>query len=121
MDGFHAAQQLQILSPDAYDALSTLPVRAHASGGPDVLVRPSVASPVFTHDPLTGQLETVRWNAEDRRSIVGRSGDDVRRWYKSARLWESLLKSAQNEFWMQMKMGEALSASDEVDLPAASR
>lgn len=81
VDGFYVASILQELHPNAYDLLSQVPVPAHAAGELSELFRPSLPSPVFTHDSATGNLAQVRWNNDDRSVMNSLDPNLVEEWY----------------------------------------
>lgn len=109
VDGFHAASQLSAADPASYSVLSRLPIPAHASGSTGTLLRPQISFPVLRHDEC-GRLAQVRWNNEDR-GIIGRgwSATEVRQWYQAAQRFESLIKSKEVEYWVQLNPGTMLS------------
>lgn len=74
-------------------------------------MRPLISFPVLRHDEC-GRLAQVRWNNEDR-GIIGHgwSATEVRQWYQAAQRFESLVKSEQNEYWVQLNPGTMLSKS----------
>ncbi|OWZ61083.1 trimethyllysine dioxygenase [Cryptococcus neoformans] len=108
VDGFHAASQLSAVDPASYSVLSRLPIPAHASGTKGTLLRPQISFPVLRHDEC-GRLAQVRWNNEDR-GIIGHgwSATEVRHWYQAAQRFESLVKSEQAEYWVQLNPGTML-------------
>lgn len=105
VDAFYAASILEALHPSAYATLSRLAVPTHASGSEGTLLRP-LARPVFTHDAVTGELVQVRWNNEDR-GVLGRGwrAEDVEAWYDAAAKWEEAVRSADAEYWVQLRPG----------------
>lgn len=121
IDGFRAAHLLKLAHPALYELLSTLPIPAHASGGPDTLIKPVIAKPVLEHD-ANGQLAVVRWNSDDRAVIGqglawqgevqlddGRVVDKVQGFYEALKVWEKILRSEDSEYWFQLEAGKPMS------------
>lgn len=121
VDGFRAAHLLKLAHPACYELLSTLPIPTHASGGPDTLIRPTVARPVLEHD-IDGHLAIVRWNGDDRAVIGqglawqgevqlddGRLVDKVTGFYEALKVWERLLRSEDSQYWFQLESGKPMS------------
>ncbi|KJE00320.1 trimethyllysine dioxygenase [Cryptococcus gattii NT-10] len=108
VDGFHAASRLSASDPASYSVLSRLSIPAHASGTTGTLLRPQISFPVLRHDEC-GRLAQVRWNNEDR-GIIGHgwSAAEVRQWYQAAQRFESLIKSKEVEYWVQLNPGTML-------------
>jgi len=101
VDGFYAASRL---SKKSYETLSRLSVPSHASGSKGHLLRP-VNHPAIRHDE-TGKLVQVRWNNEDRGVLgLGWSSQDVADWYAAAREFEEIIRSAEAEYWVQLRPG----------------
>ena len=112
VDGFYAASILAQKDPQAYSVLSRLRVPCHASGTSGTILRPILSQPVFQHDEI-GRLSQVRWNNEDR-GVIGASwtSDEVREWYRAAKLYEGLLSNEEAEYWTELKSGTVLSECD---------
>ena len=101
VDGFYTASRL---SRSAYETLSRLSVPSHASGNPEHQLRPCSRPSIFHDDQ--GQLVQVRWNNEDRGVLgQGWSASEVSAWYKAAREFESLNRSAEAEYWFKLEPG----------------
>jgi len=65
--------------------------------------------PILVHDdsPDSG-LRQVRWNNDDRSVIKWHDPCLVLPWYDAIRNWNSCLKSADSEFWVQLAPGTAV-------------
>ncbi|EKG20312.1 Taurine catabolism dioxygenase TauD/TfdA [Macrophomina phaseolina MS6] len=105
VDGFKVAMELKRKAREAYDILSTTRVLSHASGNDGVAIFPPVLQPVFVH--IGTQLVQIRWNNSDRAAIHA-PPDRTKRWYWAARKWNELLKSAENEYWEQLRPGRPM-------------
>jgi len=111
VDGFYVASILKELHPEAYDILSTVRVPTHAAGEPGVLFRPKPSSgyPILNVDPSTNdELIQVRYNNDDRSVMRRISPNVLEKWYEALRLWNTLLKSADSEYWVQLAPGTAV-------------
>ncbi|WVO22701.1 uncharacterized protein IAS62_004032 [Cryptococcus decagattii] len=64
---------------------------------------------LFFLDSLFQLTPQVRWNNEDR-GIIGHgwSAAEVRQWYQAAQRFESLIKSKEVEYWVQLNPGTML-------------
>ena len=121
VDGFRAAHLLGLSKPACYAILSSLKIPSHASGGSDTLVRPLMSKPVFEHNDR-GELNVIRWNSDDR-DVIGQGQswegectlDDGRRvgkvegFYEAVKEWERILRSADSQYWFQLKAGTPVS------------
>ncbi|MCJ1396899.1 hypothetical protein MMC11_000089, partial [Xylographa trunciseda] len=118
VDGFRAANILKHNFPGAFEILSTFKLSSHASGNDGIHLRPSVARPVLnvisSADSSSEQtLYQVRWNNDDRAVLPASSesregGVSVDAWYDAARKWVDILRSAESEYWEQLRPGRAL-------------
>lgn len=87
VDGFRAAEELHRRNPEAYKTLSTTHIVAHSTGNEDV----SIMSEPFTvlqHEPITGDLQCVKWNNDDRAAFTLPDMNQpgvIDEWYKAAR------------------------------------
>lgn len=105
VDGFYAAHRLRREFPEAYETLRTVRVPWHASGNQGVAIAPDRAYPVIDASPH--KVHRIRWNNDDRGVIS--LNVDVDKWYKAARIWNSILRRKQNEYWFQLQPGRVLS------------
>jgi trimethyllysine dioxygenase len=110
VDGYYVASILKELHPDLYDLLARIPVPAHAAGEETSLYRPSppLGYPVLDVDQLTGKLNKVRWNNDDRSVMSHLEPGVVEHWYEAIRTWNKLLKSPDSEYWVQLTPGTAI-------------
>ncbi|KAH8815568.1 hypothetical protein F5884DRAFT_852037 [Xylogone sp. PMI_703] len=111
VDGFKAASILKETSPESYEILSTIPVRAHASGNEGITITPAKKYPVFNFsDAAKTLLLQVRWNGDDRGplDISERGGEDAIAWYKAARKYYEILNRKDMEYWQQLEPGRPL-------------
>ncbi|KAI0315568.1 hypothetical protein OF83DRAFT_342642 [Amylostereum chailletii] len=106
VDGFYVASILKELHPEVYQLLSTVPITAHAAGEDDILYR--ATRPVLAHDPFTGELQSVRWNNDDRSVVRGVPSGSMMQWYDAIRTWNKFLTSPDSEYWVQLAPGTAV-------------
>jgi len=105
VDAFYVGDQMAKRDPDAYATLSRLAVPFHASGNDNTVLRPPISQPVFRHDHL-GNLMQARWNNEDRCVLgEGWTPQDVREWYRAARVFEDIATSKDAEYWVKLTPG----------------
>lgn len=108
VDAFQCAEQLKKQDPESYDLLTRIPVPAHSAGEEKVCIQPDIPQPVFKLD-LQGKLVQVRWNQSDRSCMDSWADpEDVPRFYRAIRSWYSIISSPENEFFYQLKPGQAL-------------
>lgn len=105
VDGFKVAMELKKKDPGAYDTLASVSIHSHASGNDGIKIMPWKGDPVLNH--VGNRLAQVRWNNSDRASILTPIRD-AGAWYVAARAWSQLVKSAENEYWEQLKPGRPL-------------
>lgn len=123
VDGFSVAAQLKRVDPDAYEALTSIPVVTHSAGDDGTLVQPlgsETGYPILQERLLppqpgeagvwrsSGELQMVRYNNDDRSVLRLANPNDVPRFYRALHKWNELLTSAQNEYWRQLEPGLAL-------------
>jgi len=121
VDGFSCADQLRKMDPRAFEILCEVPIRWHASGNEGIIIMPAQKFPVFNLDPdaqyeLGDTIEEdfplmqIRWNNDDRATmpLQPAHGIDYDEWFEAARLWNSIIKNAQNEYWEQLVPGRPL-------------
>ncbi|KII89632.1 hypothetical protein PLICRDRAFT_558618 [Plicaturopsis crispa FD-325 SS-3] len=109
VDGFYTASLLRSLHPDLHAVLARVPVPAHAAGEPGALYKPKLAKPALEYvGGPDGELVHVRWNNHDRSALRDVAAGDVESWYAAARTWNSLLTSADSEYWVQLEPGTAI-------------
>jgi trimethyllysine dioxygenase len=60
------------------------------------------------------QLMQVRWNNDDRATMPSQPIRNIKidEWYDAARLWNSIVKDKNNEYWEQLVPGRPLSKSN---------
>ena len=82
VDGFYVASLLKELHLDAYKLLSRIPIPAHAAGEAGILYQPSPPNgyPPLRHDGVSGELEQVRWNNDDRSVMDHLDAELVEPW-----------------------------------------
>ncbi|KAG5368897.1 Trimethyllysine dioxygenase [Yarrowia sp. C11] len=109
VDGFRAAQEFKKLNPEGYELLSRVRIPAHSAGEDSVCITPEVPQPVFTHDPITGDLQQVRWNNDDRSVMdTWDNPEDVPKFYKAIRQWNGILTDPKFEYVCKLVAGECL-------------
>lgn len=108
VDAFQCAHELKRLHPESYELLSRISVPAHSAGEEKVCIQPDIPQPIFKHD-LNGDLVQVRWNQSDRSTMDSWADpEDVPRFYAAIRQWYAIISSEKNEFFYQLKPGQAL-------------
>jgi trimethyllysine dioxygenase len=107
VDGFNVAAQLRSQNPDAYNTLSTLRIPTHCAGDDNVMILQHPGRPILNHCPVTGDLEQVRFNNDDRSplSTFQNGANDVLSFYAALRAWTRLLRNSANEMWVQLRPG----------------
>ncbi|GME63998.1 26s protease regulatory subunit 6a [Neofusicoccum parvum] len=107
VDGFKVAMELKKKDPGAYNTLASVSIHSHASGNDGIKIMPWKGDPVLNH--VGNRLAQIRWNNSDRASILTPIRD-AGAWYVAARdrAWSQLVKSAENEYWEQLKPGRPL-------------
>ncbi|TPX46766.1 trimethyllysine dioxygenase [Synchytrium endobioticum] len=109
VDGFHVANELARRHPWAYKALSTIRTPAHAAGDPTQIIMPKPsAHPLLNIDPATSQLYQIRFNNDDRSVLDSLSSEEVELYYDALREWTRLVRSPDNELWMQLYPGRVV-------------
>ncbi|KAA1467348.1 Trimethyllysine dioxygenase [Dentipellis sp. KUC8613] len=103
VDGFHVASLLKKAHPDAYKILSTVPITGHAAGEEGIFY--TATRPPLEHNAWTGELQSVRWNNDDRSVITDVPEGDMLKWYEAIRTWNKLLTSPSSEYWVQLTPG----------------
>ena len=119
VDGFRAANVLEQKFPEAFKILSTFKISSHASGNDGIHLRPDFSRPVINlissdASPPEEAVYQVRWNNDDRAVLPTNSASrqsevSVDAWYDAARKWVDILRSAESEYWEQLRPGRALS------------
>lgn len=108
VNGFRAAADLRRKFPKAYEILSDHCIPCHSNGNPGISLRPARLFPVLNHRPGNMQVNQVRWNNDDRGTLLA-GGVDPDTWYDAARKWVNILQSPESEYWEQLKPGRPLS------------
>ncbi|KAI9553897.1 hypothetical protein GHT06_019167 [Daphnia sinensis] len=105
VDGFHVAKQLKQLDPAAYDYLSKANITAeyiepgeHFSSGGAIL----------RHDPVSGQLEQLRFNMLDRAPLTSVPQSEVGTFYRHLRTMAKLVRQKENEYWFRLLPGTVM-------------
>lgn len=108
VDGFHVAQQLKKVDPNAYRTLSTTRVPTHSAGDEQVLIVPTPrAFPILNHGP-DGTLYQIRYNNDDRSTLDHLSSTQLDEFYDALFSWNKLLKSKENELWDALQPGRVV-------------
>ncbi|KAI4598947.1 hypothetical protein KJ359_002362 [Pestalotiopsis sp. 9143b] len=108
VDGFWAAALLKDEDPKAWNVLSRVRLPWHASGNEGITIAPDKLYPVLEVDEITGELQRVRWNNDDRGVVPFHNEYSPEEWYDAARKWEAILKRESVEYWFQLKPGNLL-------------
>jgi trimethyllysine dioxygenase len=103
VDGFRAAQDLDVRDRDA---LRTLSISWHASGNDGITIHPSRNFPVLTYATAEGLPMQIRWNNADRRTVNPRIFE---RWATSAKAFNDIVNNPGMQYWEQLRPGRALS------------
>lgn len=110
VDGLKVAEQIRAESPDKFAALAKLKIPWHASGNEGIAIAPDAPLPVF--ELLENdRILRVRWNNDDRGIVPLDKDVSPEEWYQAAARWNELLKSGENEYWVNLKPGSLLSKS----------
>ncbi|OAX41986.1 Trimethyllysine dioxygenase [Rhizopogon vinicolor AM-OR11-026] len=114
VDGFYVAGLMKELYPKFHELLSRVPIPAHAAGEPYALYTPSPPAmyPPLRYHPNTGELIQVRWNNDDRSVMNHLAPDEVEEWYEAIRIWNTLLKKPESEYWVQLSPGTVLATNN---------
>jgi len=107
VDGFHVAEMMREQRPDLFKVLTSVNVPSHAAGNEDSFYFTEQGKPVIELGP-NGELQSVRWNNDDRSVMTAFGGESVAKWYQAARLWNKLLTSPESEFWIPLRAGIAV-------------
>lgn len=108
VDGFWAAQLLKDEDPKAWNVLSRVRLPWHASGNEGITIAPDKLYPVLEVDEVTGELQRVRWNNDDRGVVPFHSEYSPEEWYDAARKWDAILRRKSVEYWFQLTPGSLL-------------
>lgn len=110
IDAFKCADILREEFPEDFEFLCKQPIPAHSAGEETVCIQPDIPQPIFKIDPESGELIQVRWNLSDRSTMSSwkAPGTDVPRFYKAIKNWYKIITDKENEFFYQMKPGQAL-------------
>ncbi|KAL3419471.1 trimethyllysine dioxygenase [Phlyctema vagabunda] len=119
VDGFKAAAVLAEENYDHYRTLSKTYVTWHASGNDGINITPQNAYPVISHMGVSKLRESkgvshdlrplqIRWNNDDRGTLPLLKTHRPGLWYDAARLWSSILKRSEMEYWVKLVPGRAL-------------
>ncbi|CRL27218.1 Taurine catabolism dioxygenase TauD/TfdA [Penicillium camemberti] len=106
VDGFAAAAQLRLESPEDYAQLVNHRHPWHASGNEDTCIQPSAMAPVFSMHTDLNKMYQIRWNNYDRAPKTNWSALEQTVWYRAARHYNEILQS--KEMWTKLKPGSAL-------------
>jgi [2-(trimethylamino)ethyl]phosphonate dioxygenase len=104
VDGFVAAQQLQIEDPDGFDLLARYPARFAYSGDDKVAL--SARRPVIELSP-DGELIGLRFNARSAAPVRDVPFDDVPGWYAALSRLSDIIDSPEMQVTFKLAPGEA--------------
>jgi trimethyllysine dioxygenase len=116
LDGFHAARQLLVRHPEAYETLSTIRTDAAARGDAGIHIRPAHPYPIFNHLPKNtpsdqssrvGRLFQIRYNHDDRAPLK-MSADEARAYYQALRLWQERVRDPANVLRLSLQPGRVV-------------
>lgn len=108
VDGYNIARELKKEAMWAYLALSRIRINAHCSGDTKTEFAPAETFPIIQTHPETGQIVRIRFNNDDR-SPLQCSPQDTEEFYMALHEWMKVLRRQENEFWVQLKPGTAVS------------
>ncbi|CDM35095.1 hypothetical protein DTO013E5_3023 [Penicillium roqueforti] len=106
IDGFAAATQLLLESPEHYAQLVKHRHPWHASGNEDTCIQPSAMAPVFSIHPDLNKMYQIRWNNYDRAPKTNWSASEQTEWHRAARHYNEILQT--REVWTKLQPGSAL-------------
>ncbi|GME89789.1 unnamed protein product [[Candida] boidinii] len=117
-DGFHVAHTLKKNFPEYYDILTKVKLSFHSAGEPGIFMEPNTSRSIIELNPLTNEVEMIRWNTSDRSSFMNFSnfstsdnndgGEILPLFYKAMFKFHEILESSKFEFWYKLKPGQCL-------------
>jgi len=112
VDGFHVAEKLRKVNPEAFEVLSTTPVPTQyldKKGGVDLKLQLSLPMLVVSKDDSEGNpkgtLIQVRFNNDDRAPLTNLSFPQVPKFYEALRAFNEILRSKEMELYYQLTKG----------------
>ncbi|OUM52344.1 hypothetical protein BVG19_g1525 [[Candida] boidinii] len=118
-DGFHVAHVLKEEFPQYYDILTKVKLSFHSAGEPGIFMEPNTSRSIIELNPVTNEVEMIRWNTSDRSSFMnfsnlstnddnGDGGEVLPLFYKAMFKFHEILESPKYEFWYKLKPGQCL-------------
>ena len=118
VDGFRAAEILRAESPEAFEVLCSIKLRAHSSGNEGISIMPERGFPVLATEEggkgSRGKVYQIRWNNDDRATLPADDPNKIARFYAAARKWVEILRRPNSEYWVQLRPGRVLSMVDKL-------
>lgn len=105
VDGFRAAEKLKSSDPSAYDALTSLPVGAEYV---DAAAKLSYTDRIIKENPVTGELEQIRFNIYDRSPLNSIPSSKVPTFYRSLQSFAQVIKTPSMVLEVPLKPGQVL-------------
>ena len=113
VDGFRAAEILRTESPEDFETLCSIKIKAHCSGNEGISIMPERGYPVFATDEdrtgRRGKVYQIRWNNDDRATLPAENPEEATKFYTAARKWVEILRRPDSEYWVQLMPGRVLS------------
>jgi len=105
VDGFHAAKQLKLVNPEAYEYLSNTVFHSE-------YIEPGehfkALGPILRHDPINHQLEQIRFNMLDRAPLSSIPQTQTEQYYRHLKALASIIRNEENEYWFRLTPGTVL-------------
>ena len=118
VDGFRAAEILRVESPEAFEVLCSIKIRAHSSGNEGISIMPERGFPLLATEEgdngTRGKVYQIRWNNDDRATLPVDDPKESARFYAAAKKWVEILRRPDNEYWVQLTPGRVLSTVDKL-------
>ncbi|XP_033122590.1 trimethyllysine dioxygenase, mitochondrial-like [Anneissia japonica] len=105
VDGFKAAANLKMKHPEYYDALVRIPLQAEYIGDGHKVIG---TINLLQENPITKQLDAIRYNPFDRAVLSHTSFEDTKLFYKALKALSLELNSSANEIWIKLTPGRVL-------------
>lgn len=104
VDGFAAAQKLQMENPAGFDCLTHYPARFAYEGGQGVALRSR--RPMIELSP-DGELQSIRFNARSSAPAVDVPFSAMSEWYRAYRMLSKIIDDPSMEVTFKLAPGEA--------------
>jgi len=106
VDGFRAAEELRQAEPQAFDTLCRLHVDFQNQDGDDYYIK--YAAPILTVHPVSGRMEMIRYNINDRAPAASIPQHELAAFYDALAALCRRVKDPEGEFWIKLRPGTVL-------------